>query len=110
MTRRTEFFEIRKLTHSKELQSHHYAKEKSQKSFMAQVTEEFSAIQALVLAAETELDKLDRPETTLEDLHKYEESLRVILEKLKALTSRVKADRSPNKQVWQRYSLMHLMN
>lgn len=77
---------------------------------MAQVTEEFSAIQALVLAAETELDKLDRPETTLEDLHKYEESLRVILEKLKALTSRVKADRSPNKQVWQRYSPSFLAN
>ena len=72
---------------------------------MVEVDEEFSAIQLLVITAQTDLEKLDTADTTLDDLQNYETSLRTIWEKLKLLTSKVKADRSPKKQVWQRYWL-----
>ena len=72
---------------------------------MVEVDEEFSAIQLLVITAQTDLEKLDTADTTLDDLQNYENSLRTIWEKLKLLTSKVKADRSPQKQVWQRYWL-----
>ena len=72
---------------------------------MVEVDEEFSAIQLLVITAQTDLEKLDTADTTLDDLQNYENSLRTIWEKLKLLTSKVKADRSTKKQVWQRYWL-----
>lgn len=70
--------------------------------FMASIQEEFSALQLSIISAQTELDKLDRPETTVEELREYENVLRGIMERLKKITAKVKADRSTNKQVWER--------
>ena len=66
------------------------------------IQEEFSALQLTLISAQTDLDKLERPETTLEELQEYEKRLRSIMEQLKKITTKVKADRSANKQVWER--------
>ena len=77
---------------------------------MSGIQEEFAALQLQLIAAQTDLDKLDRPETTLEELHEYEGKLRSIMEQLKKITHKVKADRSANKQVWERYIFSFVMN
>ena len=69
---------------------------------MSSVPELFNAIQIATLAAQKDLEKLDRPETTLEQLREFEERLRGILNQLKDITTKVKADRSDQKLVWQR--------
>ena len=69
---------------------------------MSNIQEEFSSLQLALIAAQTELDKLDKPETTMEELQNYEVTLRSLMEKLKKITVKVKADRSSNKQVWER--------
>ena len=70
---------------------------------MSSVPELFNAIQIAILGAQKVLEKLDRPETTLEQLREFEERLRSILNQLKDITTKVKADRSDQKLVWQRY-------
>ena len=70
---------------------------------MSSVPELFNAIQIAILGAQKDLEKLDRPETTLEQLREFEERLRSILNQLKDITTKVKADRSDQKHVWQRY-------
>ncbi|KAK8794024.1 hypothetical protein JH06_2827 [Blastocystis sp. subtype 4] len=69
---------------------------------MSSVPELFNAIQIAILGAQKDLEKLDRPETTLEQLREFEERLRSILNQLKDITTKVKADRSDQKLVWQR--------
>ena len=70
---------------------------------MSSVPELFNAIQIAILGAQKDLEKLDRTETTLEQLREFEERLRSILNQLKDITTKVKADRSDQKLVWQRY-------
>lgn len=72
--------------------------------FMANINEEFSAIQLSLISAQRDLERIDKPETPYEELHSFDEVLRSIQSKLKALSSKIKADRSPNKQIWQRFS------
>lgn len=69
---------------------------------MSGIQEEFSALQLSLIAAQTDLERLDRSDTTLEELREYEETLRSIMDKLKKITIKVRADRSSNKQVWER--------
>lgn len=69
---------------------------------MSGLQEEFSALQLSLIAAQTDLERLDRSDTTLEELREYEGTLRSIMDKLKKITIKVRADRSPNKQVWER--------
>lgn len=71
---------------------------------MANINEEFSAIQLSLISAQRDLERIDKPETPYEELHSFDEVLRSIQSKLKALSSKIKADRSPNKQIWQRFS------
>ena len=72
--------------------------------FMANINEEFSAIQLSLISAQRDLERIDKPETPYEELHSFDEVLRSIQSKLKVLSSKIKADRSPNKQIWQRFS------
>lgn len=77
---------------------------------MSSVPELFNSIQIAVLTAQKDLEKLDRPETTLEQLREYEDRLRAILSQLKDITTKVKADRSDQKAVWQRCVVIHYLS
>ena len=72
---------------------------------MTTINEEFSSIQLSLIAAQRDLERIDKPETTLEELRVFDGTLRSIQAKLKALSSKVKIDRSSNKQIWQRFFL-----
>ena len=72
---------------------------------MTSINEEFSSIQLSLIAAQRDLERIDKPETTLEELHVFDGTLRSIQAKLKALSSKAKIDRSSNKQIWQRFFL-----
>lgn len=69
---------------------------------MPSVSELYNTIQIQLLNSQKELDKLDKPETTLEELRLYEENLRKLFVQLKEITAKVKADRSDQKMAWQR--------
>jgi len=69
---------------------------------MPSVSELYNTIQIQLLNSQKELDKLDKPETTLEELRLYEENLRKLFAQLKEITAKVKADRSDQKMAWQR--------
>lgn len=77
---------------------------------MSSIPELFNSIQIAVLTAQKDLEKLDRPETTLEQLREYEDRLRAILSQLKDITTKVKADRSDQKAVWQRCVVIHYLS
>ena len=72
---------------------------------MTTINEEFSSIQLSLIAAQRDLERIDKPETTLEELRVFDGILRSIQAKLKALSSKIKIDRSSNKQIWQRFLL-----
>ena len=69
---------------------------------MPSVSELYNTIQIQLLNSQKELDKLDKPETTLEELRLYEENPRKLFAQLKEITAKVKADRSDQKMAWQR--------
>lgn len=69
---------------------------------MSSVAELYNTIQIQLLNSQKELDKLDKPETTLDELRLYEENLRKLFALLKDITAKVKADRSDQKMAWQR--------
>ena len=69
---------------------------------MPSVSELYNTIQIQLLNSQKELDKLDKPETTLEELRLYEENLRKLFAQLKEITAKVEADRSDQKMAWQR--------
>lgn len=69
---------------------------------MSSVPELYNTIQIQLLNSQKELDKLDKPETTLDELRLYEENLRKLFALLKDITAKVKADRSDQKMAWQR--------
>ena len=69
---------------------------------MPSVSELYNTIQIQLLNSQKELDKLDKPETTLEELRMYEENLRKLFAQLKEITAKVKTDRSEQKMAWQR--------
>ena len=73
-----------------------------QKKVMSSIPDELSAFQLSIIEAQTNLDKLDRPDSTIEELREYENNSRILNEKLKKLSQRINMDRSANKESWQR--------
>ena len=69
---------------------------------MSSIPEQYNQLQVAILHAKKELEKLDTSNTTLEQLHTFEEKLRTIMAQMKEITAKVKADRSDQKQIWQR--------
>ena len=45
---------------------------------MTSINEEFSSIQLSLIAAQRDLERIDKPETTLEELHVFDGTLRSI--------------------------------
>ena len=69
---------------------------------MSSIPEQYNQLQVAILQAKKELEKLDTPNTTLEQLQTFEEKLRTIMTQMKEITAKVKTDRSDQKQIWQR--------
>ena len=69
---------------------------------MSSIPDELSSFQLSIIEAQTNLDKLDRPDSTIEELREYESNSRILNEKLKRLSQRINMDRSTNKESWQR--------
>lgn len=70
---------------------------------MASISDQYNQLQIALLHAKKGLEQLDNPNTTLEDLHGFEATLRTIMKDLKEITNKAKADRSDQKLIWQRW-------